>query len=300
MIDAASVNNDYTLVYQAGLSVMALQCVLHFIFANLAGNGPWKHSPSFTAHQMICLPLMICYTSIGFYGWFWVAREETEESSFLFATPTERVTGEIELGLQLSKIVLGTQLFWDLPYEFIFKSTKEREIAMVLHHIGMAIVAGIHVGVFSSGIPVAPYYALFFFGVIEISSIFLALVDVFHPKQKAWYEYLQTQGPNSALNVLNEICRVVFAVSYLIVRTIYFPYIGFGYLVPDFAYIASLESEEERNYYLKALLYCVIVILTLFAILQLYWGLFIAKQVAKAIGLTKSGGDSPATKEKAN
>ena len=84
---------------------------------------------------------------------------------------------------------------------------------MLVHHFGMLFLSCVPVGVFSQGHSVGSYYASFFFGVIEISTIFLTFVDVFHPKHKAWYNWLQQRKDTSLgklLNAANEAANEMF------------------------------------------------------------------------------------------
>ena len=66
-------------------------------------------------------------------------------------------------------------LLWDLPVGLV--SDGLGDPVMHLHHIGAFIVAGISFGLFSNGVPIGSSYAPVFIGVIELSSIPLAIVD---------------------------------------------------------------------------------------------------------------------------
>jgi hypothetical protein len=66
-------------------------------------------------------------------------------------------------------------LMWDIPVGFL--SDGMGDPIMHVHHIGFFIVATIALGMYSNGIPIGSAYAPFFFGVIELSSIPLTIVD---------------------------------------------------------------------------------------------------------------------------
>ena len=66
-------------------------------------------------------------------------------------------------------------LLWDIPVGIM--SDGMGDPIMHLHHVGFFVVATIALGVFSHGVPVGSAYAPFFFGVIELSSIPLVIVD---------------------------------------------------------------------------------------------------------------------------
>mmetsp|Transcript_22435 Transcript_22435/g.32719 ORF Transcript_22435/g.32719 Transcript_22435/m.32719 type:complete len:267 (+) Transcript_22435:90-890(+) len=90
-----------------------------------------------------------------------------------------------------------------------------RDPAMIGHHLvtGSLAYFGIH--------PYVHYYGLFFFGFAELTNIPLTLVDMFK-----YFPDLKEKMP-----VLNEFCRITFAVSFIIVRLIMWPYISYGFWV---------------------------------------------------------------------
>ena len=263
------------LVVQSGLACLGVHCLLYVLFAYVLPKGPWSELPSFTAHQVVCLPLMIAFTYAGFSFWFFSDKSNNSGQ-------TDRILGEFADGAVLGQVVLGMMLFWDIPVGLVTPALND--LLMFFHHFGMACMSGVVAGVFSGGRHVGSYYGMFFFGVIEISSMFLAIVDIFHPKHKAWYQYLQQ---HSYLQTINEACRVLFAVSYLAVRAIYFPYVIATGAAPDFYHVATLPP-HEREGVPKGVLYFVIMFAILFSALQMHWGVLVFNQVAKALGLIKS------------
>jgi hypothetical protein len=136
-----------------------------------------------------------------------------------------RIFGISQRGVEISEIVFGMMLFWDIPLSLVVPSMQDN--IMLLHHIGMCFVSAVSFGFFSSGHPIGSYYASFFYGVIESSSVFLAVVDLFHPKNRAWYDWINSPKTASTVKGLaktvNEMARVIFAVSYLVVRCGMFP-----------------------------------------------------------------------------
>lgn len=108
---------------------------------------------------------------------------------------------------------------------------------------------------------------------------------VFHPKQKAWHEYLST---SKTLETINDNSRIAFALCYVATRVLYFPVLIFRNVVPD-CWTLAHESPE-----LATPLYVLLVLSILFTFLQLYWGSLIIRQIIKAV----SGGDSETKKKK--
>lgn len=147
------------------------------------------------------------------------------------------------------------------------------------HHVVMALVA--YVGAFH----LPSSYCLFFFGLVELSSIPLAVVDFFHP-QKGLPQLLEH---SAVLRALNDQARVVFALLFLLVRALYFPYVVGGCLLPD---VGAVWGQHERLGQLltdrQGSLAVIVVSAVCMTLLQLYWAVLIAKQVLK---LVLGGGD---------
>lgn len=266
------------LVVQSGLICLGAQVLLHGIFAFALPKGPWTNLPSFTAHQVVCLPLMIYISYEGFKAWFGEGYDLADAGS------NARIFQVAPRGSHIAQVVFGELLFWDIPLGLLTPALQDT--LMLAHHIGMLFVSGIVVGVFSGGHPVGSYYASFFFGVIEFSTVFLSFVDIFHPKQKAWFQWLeQNKGSlGNTLRSVNELCRVLFALSYLVLRTFYFPYVTFSVCLQDF-WKASELPQDERHGASSISLQAVCVFCLLFTFLQIYWGFLVSRQVTKAVGL---------------
>lgn len=254
--------DEHWILFSTGATCAIAQCVLWLLFTYALGDGPWRREPGFTAHQVVCFPLMIYLTYMGIAN-FGASAER-------FATPASRVFEPHPVGITMTKIVLGELLLWDIPTGLLVKSL--REPLMLAHHVGMALTAA--VGLY----PLFSYYALFFYGVIEISGIFLSLVDVFHPKHKAWCDYLE-RAP--ALGAVNNAARLVFVALYFSVRAALFPYVVATQVVPDTYAVLQLPEAERLP---KAPLICVIPVLgVLFSLLQCYWGTLLYAQVKKVL-----------------
>jgi hypothetical protein len=83
-------------------------------------------------------------------------------------TSAYRLTGPNTHG-HLSEFVLGMMFFWDIPVSFF---TRElRQPAMLVHHVLMFVTAAVALGFLSEGRPLLAYYAPFFFGAVELSSL---------------------------------------------------------------------------------------------------------------------------------
>jgi len=231
---------------------------------------------------VIVIPVLVMLSAEGLREWFF--QEEP-------ATAVDRLLGERHG--HLSEFVLGMMLFWDIPTGLLTPALFD--LAMVFHHFGMCLTAAISMGVLSGEKhqPVLGYYAPFFFGLIELSSIPLIIVDLFHPKHKAWHSYLTSGTAPKWLAPLNEVSRIVFAVSFFVMRTLWFPYVTFFGVLPDVVQVAALAPEERDDISL-APLYTLAAFNILFSCLQFYWGFLLMRQVLKLL----RGGPPPAGDKK--
>lgn len=256
-------------VYQYGITLLLAHCIFYVSFKYALPKGPWTSSASYTAHQAVCMPLMIYLGVLGVNGWFLKADS--------LVTVTDRCLSEYTPGIQVTRLVLGMMIFWDIPVGLL--TPQLQDPLMLVHHIGMLLTAGISEGLLSNGHPVAVLYTTFYFGVIELSSIPLVIVDLFHPKNKEWHAFHEK---NKFLQSITEIARVLFALMFVILRCIYFPYVGARHAIPDF-YRAATSSESERNGVPAAPFYMLIPIIVLFGMLQLFWGSKVLTQVLKVL-----------------
>jgi len=100
-------------------------------------------------------------------------------------------------------------VLWDIPMGFLSKSLRVRSNAMlmVVHHCVVVLLTWLTIG------PPARfhYYAVFFFGVIEISSAPMSLMDLCHPRNVEWHKLSQR---SAILGRANSVSRVIFAVTY--------------------------------------------------------------------------------------
>jgi len=112
-------------------------------------------------------------------------------------------------------VLFGELVVWDIPCGVLTPSM--RDATMMAHHVGMAVVSYI-------GFAELPmWYAVFFLGFIELSSIPLQLRDLFHPLH--FKSLLDGPGASKALIAFNEYNGTVTAVAFLVVRGIMFPYV---------------------------------------------------------------------------
>lgn len=267
-----------------GITCLVGQITFTVLFNKRTGiipRGPWTHLTAFTAHQVIALPLMIILTYIGFRDWFFDPNKDEDG-----ATATDRIFGYSNPNDILLATGTGAILLWDIPTGFL--SPPLRDPIMWAHHVGMFLVAATMSGLFCEhGNMIGYYYGSFYFGVVELSSIFLAYVDIFHPKYEHYHKWLNAKHGSKnmmtvtkIMNNLNEVARILFALSFLLLRGIYFPFLTFRSAIPDL--IKAYENPPDGVPMWTG--YFLIFMMSSFALLQAYWGLLIANQVKKVLG----------------
>lgn len=230
---------------------------------------------------MIALPLMCILSYYGIRDWFLDDNKEVGNG-----TSYDRVFGTTNLSDVPLAIGSGAILIWDTPTSLLVPELQDT--LMLCHHVGMFLVAATMSGAFSGGKFIGYYYACYYFGVIEISSIPLSYVDVFHPKYKYYFEWLNDEkNANRRLmkvvNGLNEVCRIVFAILFLIFRGVYFPYVTFKGTIPDLWYAYHDETKSVPDGVPMWTGYFLICFVSLFALLQCYWGTLILRQIYKMV-----------------
>jgi len=247
-----------------GLACLCSQIVLWFAFTYVLPAGPWTSSPGFSAHQVVVFPLMIYMTYMGFVGWFGVLGAPP-------TTVTERVLGRNPTGEHLAQFALCELLLWDIPTGLFVKAL--RDPVMVAHHVGMLIVA------YGATKATWSYYAIFFFGTIEASGIFLTFVDLFHPKNREWTRLAET---HSVVGAVNNVARGGFVVAYMAMRACYFPYVVLVDAIPDCWAVLHMPL-DKRGGVSDAALWVPCALGVAFCVLQEYWALLIIKQIRKAL-----------------
>lgn len=295
---------------------------------------PWKAVPSFTAHQIIALWLMVSWTITGLTSQY----NDNDDNYGENRAPSTslKMLHVHPAGIRMAQRSMAALWIWDIPVMTFAikkgpKDNKHADLIMHLHHIGMLILCCIMVGLLSYDggandnetdgilhVPIGSCYAPVFLGIVELSSIPLQIVDLFHPHkgQGAWYNYIKTTDDKDATNYsssssssssscniksilrqLNEISRQLFAMLFLLVRGIYFPYVVVGDVVPNlwtaFVHDDKYHDDHPRSRYM--LPFIIIFVFSVgFTILQMYWAILVVQQIIKA--LSSSGSSSSESK----
>jgi len=243
-----------------GTACLSVHCVAHFIFARLC-PPPLNREPGFLAHQVVALLLMPLFAWLGCLGWLPLQISPS--------TPEDRIFGTFPISEVLAPLIAGSLLLWDIPTSLLVPKLYAR--ATMAHHVAFAVIGII------SMYPYLQYYVPFFGGVIEMSSIPLAVVDVFHPK----HPELETWArQNACVGLLNAFCRVLFALLFVALRTIYFPWVVLTQMLPDL--VSVLMQGHARMGMVAAVVFTLSLALG-FMFLQLYWSKLVIGQLLKAV-----------------
>ena len=257
----------------AGLSCLGAQVVLSAFFAYALPSGPWKTQPGFTAHRVLSFLTMAYVSRLGLQAWFFPDAEMISASS----TTLSRLEQAHPVGMHLSQVLLGLNVIWDIPMGFLIDSLRTRSNArlMLLHHLVVVVL---------TWLTIEParfhYYCIFFFGAAEISTVPLALMDLFHPRNEDWSRLAKR---SAAVGAFNSVCRVVFALAYLLTRAAYFPYVMFTGVVPDLLELLAMPARPVSKASLHIILWSGIGLTGL----QLYWAGLLVQQATAGRGATK-------------
>jgi hypothetical protein len=137
------------------------------------------------------------------------------------------------------------------------------------------------------GGPFFQWCAPFFLGFTEISSVPLALVDLFRGLPKL-------TGVSPILSAVNEVARVAFALSFLPIRCIGFPLCVFTVLLPDM--ISAWAANDIRCS--MASFAWMLIVPILMTCLQWFWGAKIVRVLLKEKGILAGGGVDKGARDK--
>jgi hypothetical protein len=266
------------------LTCLVVHFILWAIFKYLLPAGPWKETPHVTAHQVVALCLMMQWTYVGFFGNVAI----DDDDSILDHLPY--ILHPSSFGMAMARRSVSALWIWDIPVSmFTSDMGHAMDPLMHAHHLGMLLVACVVLGYLTLGEasrefpnPVGSPLAPIFFGQVELSSVPLQVVDLFHPrKSPAWNKYMQSSPP---LQTVNETSRQLFALLFLGVRGIYFPCVVATVVVPDFwdALKWTILHQEQATKYIMPIV-IVLAFSIFFTLLQMYWALLVVNQIYKAL-----------------
>ncbi|CAM9673426.1 unnamed protein product [Chrysoparadoxa australica] len=207
--------------------------------------GPFKSDPAIMAHQIISVMIM---TRSGLLGLrYWPSIRGTEDRLYGVLEEAE-IVGIPNLAYQV----------YDLAATIAIAKLCKME--MVAHHI---IAVGLAYQLLRD--EYCHYYAVFFLGLTELSSVPLSVVDIFKHFRELGDKYA---GLNTAL-------RLAFAVLFLLVRCIWWPLVSVQF------YQDTFESFSKGTVHDTGVVLFFLVSNILLTLLQWYWGFLIVRAALK-------------------
>jgi len=247
------------LIGMHGLEILVvfLTCaILHFsILTILKRNKPssknieqWREST-----QLLNMVVNLFLGILGIYYHFILRSSPESIENTVNQWEHFGVFGVGQAGFQMWSIVVG---LWKI----------NEPVTMILHHISVVCVALISV-VFNNGFR---YYTAFFYGVAEISSFPLALMNIFKNDSSLAQKY----------PTWNMVIKVAFAVSFLLVRVFLWTPLMYTFLRLSYS-LSSTCPTMLCFVYLRTFMVCA----AFLTCLQLYWAKKIIKGLLLMLGL---------------
>ena len=201
--------------------------------------------PAFRAHSVVALSFVVLLSFYGSIGW-WNLPATTAATRLIKTDASARWMGAT---------VVGAMGLWDVPTTVRVKELRKPDV--IIHHCMMTLVALV------GALQLPTYYAYFYLGVCELSSIPLVLLELCTPAPQQ-----QEQLSTNRLAALQPILTVMTAVSFSIVRAYYFTKVTLRNFIPDIVAVwsgvaMSLGQRQAIRFLLVASLG--------FTLLQLYW-----------------------------
>jgi len=238
-------------------SFYAVLMGLHtLVWALLKCRPSWLLSskPHLAAH-FPCVFIAFCsLNALGIQFWF-ISPDASLAATRATRTSTYSAEGEL-----LTALMVGFQLY-EISCCVFEKKLRGDNFEMIAHHFAALLLS-----VLGLEYVYLHYYAPFFFGLVELSSIPLSVMDLFKD-----FKPLQKVYPT-----LFELSRSIFAVIFLVVRVGYWPVVSYLFWCDSLDELAAGSQP-------KPLVYTFCVCNVVLTSLQLFWGWLVAKGLWKAL-----------------
>lgn len=259
-------SNRHLQMWAVGLPAMHILCTAIFramnVFPEVSKKG--SRGSDIVAFALVACILVTYVTIAGILGWWnlFDVLDTTNIYENKFYGRSTYVENHLVYPMVCYQI-------WNLTTSLIL--TEFRTPDAIGHHVVTATLA------YFGFAPYAQYYALFYFGVAEASSIPLNLLDVFKYLPHLTDQYPAVQGA----------VKASFGISFFIIRMFYWPVLSYELF---FGCLELFQSGKAHSTFVVGFFLGANLFLTF---LQFYWGFLIAR---KALGL---GGPKGGTKKKA-
>ena len=209
-----------------------------------------EHIKAKTCYQMTNLCFNLAIGCLGAYYHYFVLPTLPAYN----LTNTERIPGLFDEFYLMPAMQLGYQV-WSIPIGMFYVNESKQ---MILHHLGVVFTASC--GAFSNfGFR---YWLPFFFGVFELSSVPLAIMNTFNDHPDAAKKY-----PLS-----NLLSRVAFVVSFLYIRVWKWLPVGPLYIGNNFLLFLTTDFGPTKLFVLTQLFFGIYL-----GYLQLFWAVMVVR-----------------------
>lgn len=214
---------------KAGVYAVFAQLLLTAVFGTMQPPGPWMEHPGFTAHRAVGLltAAYVCY--VGCKAWLYPDAELFDAS----ASALSRLQQVHPVGEHLAQVMFGLSVIWDIPFSLYIEALRTRAHAplVIVHRVLLALLA------YLALLPRFQCHAIIVFAVTEAPSVPFAIVELFHAR-----EWALLAKKHAAVGAFLQAARVVFAITYVATRVVYFPYLVATGVAPDVLELLALPE----------------------------------------------------------
>ncbi len=232
-----------------------IPALFFFLFVLLRSSKSLKYEYSkkgsrvsdLLAYELTCLLIILYLVTAGIIGWFELFDVNIEEakSDPFFGRSTYVISHLIS--------PLAAYQWWNFLFCLIYRDVRTAQ--MLMHHFLAFILSLCGLDGFLN------YWAIFFFGITEISSVPLTIMNIL--------KYCNRQYESSAAYKSSQI---VFAFSFICVRLLFWPYYYIHCILQATGYF--IKGDLCPLYF-----YVFATISTTLTILQLFWGSKLIKKI---------------------
>jgi hypothetical protein len=235
---------------------VTLLFVAWFILIAMCKNVPLLSSkPAATAHHFVCIAPVLYLAFKGTQIWFF-------DEDFVASFQSSKMYGGYQ-PVQVLSITYFAHQIWDLVACLVTEDL--RKLPMLAHHGLSAWLACLGLTCGKSDTAYGGfvfYYAPFFLGVSEVSSIPLLAMDILKKNKDLGKQYKHVfQG-----------CQKAFAALFIIIRLAYWPYVSYDFWID--------MSQCDAVVWLKAVWYAANIALTM---LQFAWGYRVVQAIVQHV-----------------
>jgi len=235
-------------------SLFALHVVSLFIVPTM--HTDVAKSPQLAAHFVVTLVSFVAFAYTGTSLWLNGSDVPTDTC---FA---DHISGYCAGAERITLMMMAFQMY-EVGLALLVPKLRGPSGDMLIHHLATLSLATI-----GGGYQYLHFYAPFFFGLTEISSVPLAVMDMFK-----FYPALKASFPAT-----NEHTRSLFAAIFIVMRLVYWPYVCSEFWMDSIAELSATHTKQPTWVVMTFLVANIIL-----SGLQFFWVSLIFKGIAKKL-----------------